>query len=156
MSLSGVGESKNFKEAERDFLIDCIRLYKELPSLWKIKSEDYNDRNKKIRDYRILLEKYRERYPKAAVEDVKKKFNALRTNFRKEMKKVENSKKSGAGSEDLYEPTLWYYSEMEFLKDQETPSESICTINYPEYSDSAGELNSVSIIKLYYIITAYL
>ncbi|XP_066939790.1 uncharacterized protein [Macrobrachium rosenbergii] len=141
MSGSGVGNSKNFKEAEREFLIEGIRLYEELPSFWKIKADDYIDRNKKRQDYIILLQKYRERYPKAGVEDVKKKFNSLWTNFRKELKKVQSSKKSGAGSEDIYEPTLWYYTEMEFLQDQETPSESISTINDAEDSDSAGELN---------------
>ncbi|XP_066973287.1 uncharacterized protein [Macrobrachium rosenbergii] len=128
MSGSGVGDSKNLRRR--------IRLYKELPSLWKIKADDYNDHNKKREDYIILFKKYRERYPKAGV-DVKKKFNSLRTNFRKELKKVQSSKKSGAGSEDIYEPTLWYYIEMEFLQDQETPSESISTINDAEDSDSA-------------------
>ncbi|XP_066987477.1 uncharacterized protein [Macrobrachium rosenbergii] len=141
MSGRGVGDNMNFKQAEREFLIECIRLYKELPSLWKIKADDYNDHNKKWEDCIILLKKYRERYPKAGVEDVKKKFNSLRTNFRKELKKVQSSKKSGAGSEDIYEPTLWYYNEMEFLQDQETPSESISMINDAEDSDLAGELN---------------
>ena len=34
-------------------------------------------------------------------ETVTKKINALRTNFRKELKKVKSSKTSGAGEEDI-------------------------------------------------------
>ena len=47
---------KNFREAEREFIIDCIRLYKNLPSLWKVKSEEYSDRNQKKKDYTIMFD----------------------------------------------------------------------------------------------------
>ena len=50
--------------------------------------------------------------------NVKKKFNSLRTNFRKELKKMRYSKKSGAGTDEIYDPTLWYFNEMSFLQDQ--------------------------------------
>ena len=47
------------KSAERTFILDCIRVYKALPSLWKVKSSDYNNRDKKKKDYELLLNKYR-------------------------------------------------------------------------------------------------
>jgi hypothetical protein len=52
------------------------------------------------------LVNYRERNPKAGRENVNIKFNSLRTNFRKEAKRIKDSKKSGAGTEDGLEPTL--------------------------------------------------
>ena len=61
----------------------------------------------------------------------KKKINALRTNFRKELKKVESSKPSSAGEEDIqyiYVPKLWYYHELTFLRDQELPRSAISNI----------------------------
>jgi hypothetical protein len=36
------------------------------------------------------------------VQDVKKKINALRMNFRKEKIKIERSERSGAGTDDIY------------------------------------------------------
>lgn len=39
--------------------------------------------------------------------------------FRKEMKKVLESKRSGASQDEIYNPTLWYYDLLLFTKDQE-------------------------------------
>ncbi|XP_064635774.1 blastula protease 10-like [Lineus longissimus] len=75
------------KLEERQFMLTCIELYRELPALWKVKSKEYSDRNKKDAAYQTLLEKYRERYPKASRDDLTKKLNSLRTNYRKELNK---------------------------------------------------------------------
>lgn len=55
---------------------------------------------------------YKEMFPQANKDDVKKKFNFLRTNYRMELKKHVQSMKSGCGTDDIYQPTLWYYNEM--------------------------------------------
>ncbi|KAK9872912.1 hypothetical protein WA026_021763 [Henosepilachna vigintioctopunctata] len=101
-----------------------------MPVLWKIKSEEYMDRDKKSQAMERLLDFYRQKFENATTDDVKKKFNSLRTNFRKELKKIKDSKKSGAGAEEIYQSTLWYFDAMSFLVDQETPSDSISTIDY--------------------------
>ena len=43
--------------------------------------------------YAILLDKYRNRYPEANREYVTKKRNSLRANFKKDMKRIDNSEK---------------------------------------------------------------
>jgi len=86
------------------------------------------DRNKKNHAYDILLKKYQERFPTATLDDVKKKFNSLRTNYRKELKKVNDSYKSGVGLEDIYQSHLWYFNEIHFFRDQETPAKSRSTL----------------------------
>ena len=78
------------------------------------------------------------------MDDLKKKFNALRTNFRKELKKVDISKKSGAGTEEIYEPTLWYFDDMRFLIDQETHAESLNTMDSDDDCFEAEEIENVS------------
>ncbi|XP_069359083.1 uncharacterized protein [Maniola hyperantus] len=98
---------------QKEFLRECIRLYKDLPTLWNVKSKVYYDRDKKDMAYRILLRKYRQWFPKATRNDLKKKLNALRTNYRKELRKYLQSVESE--SDPLYEPSLWYYKEMSFL-----------------------------------------
>lgn len=55
---------------------------------------------------------------------MKKKFNTLRTNFRKELRKIGQSEKSGAGKDDIYDSSLWFNDAMLFLRDQEIPSSS--------------------------------
>ncbi|CAJ0957693.1 unnamed protein product [Ranitomeya imitator] len=52
---------------------------------------------------------------------VRKKIQALRTVFKQEVNKVEKSKKSGAGTDEVYVPKLWYYDLMAFTRDQEIP-----------------------------------
>ena len=116
--------AKSAKDGERKFILEVIDIYRELPALWKITCDDYSNCGKREAAYNTLLEKYRERYEDATKEDVKKKLNALRTNFRKELKKVIDSEKSGAGIENVYESSLWYYDAMMFLRDQETPAPS--------------------------------
>lgn len=54
----------------------------------------------------------------ATVDNVKKKINSLRAGYRKEYKKVQNSKRTGIGTDQVYVPKLWYYSQLEFLNDQ--------------------------------------
>ncbi|KAM4049839.1 uncharacterized protein ACNLHF_011910 isoform 1-T2 [Anomaloglossus baeobatrachus] len=50
---------------------------------------------------------------------VKKKIQELRTVYKKEVNKVEKSKKSGAGTDQVYVSPLWYYNLLEFTRDQE-------------------------------------
>jgi len=102
------------KIKERAFILQCIKIYKSQPALWNVKSKDYNNRQKKSDAYAILIHKYREKYPEATREDVTKKFNSLRTNFRKELKRI-NAKRSNASTDHVKKPTLWYFKEMSFL-----------------------------------------
>ncbi|XP_041377276.1 uncharacterized protein LOC121389692 [Gigantopelta aegis] len=113
------------KEEERKFLLECIEVYRSLPALWKVKSKEYSDRNKKDAAYDTLLAKYKQKYHTASREDLTKKFNSLRTNYRKELNKVQQSMKSGTSTDDIYESTQWYFDAMNFLQDQETPAKSI-------------------------------
>jgi hypothetical protein len=57
-------------------------------------------------------------FPDADKNQLVKKLNFLRTNFRKELKWIKDSEKSGTGGDDIVEPTLWYYEEIQFLLGQ--------------------------------------
>ena len=70
--------------------------------------------NKK-KQYEHLLPKYREIFPVADKNQLIKKFNSLRTNFRNESKRIKDSEKCGTGAEDLVEQALWYFEEMKFF-----------------------------------------
>jgi hypothetical protein len=88
------------KEDERKCILECIEVYH---------CKDYSNIMKKKEQYEHLLRRYRERFPDADKNQLIKNFNSLPTNFRKELKRIKVSKKSGTGADDVVEPTLWYF-----------------------------------------------
>lgn len=114
---------------DRQVLRDFISEYKDLTCLWDIRCKDYCNRDKKKCAYDKLLVVYKLLKPEATEEDVKKKINTLRSNFRKELKKIYESKRSGAGTDDIYQPSTWLFEELTFLADLEKPVDSMSSIN---------------------------
>jgi len=141
------------KDQDRSFQLECIEVYKNLPSLWKVKSDDYSNRRKKDAAYAVLVEKFNEKFPNFTREDVKKKINGYRTNFRKELKKVMDSEKSGAGTEEIYQPTLWYFDALAFLNDQEIPAKSRSTLDSGNSEEEVSTKNRHLIFFIHIIGT---
>jgi len=127
----------------REFMIEFIDLYKTLPAVWKVKSKSYSDRNLKNAAYEKLISKLREVEPNADRETAVKKINNIRSSYRRELKKVKQSMHSGAGSDDVYSPTLWYFPLLSFLSDQETPRSSASNLDEP--TDKVSEATSIII-----------
>lgn len=120
----------------RRHLEEFIDLYKSYPCLWQIKSKLYHDRPLREAAYKALIEKLKEFEPDANKDLVVKKINNLRSSARKEKKKYEASLKSGASSDDVYRPKLWYYDMMSFLNDQDTPRGSTSNLDIQDESIS--------------------
>jgi hypothetical protein len=73
---------------------------------------------------------YKDLKKDATREDVKRKINSLRTNYRKELKKTEKSNRSGSGADDVYQPKCWIFKELGFLQKSESfVDHSISSIN---------------------------
>ncbi|CAJ0940110.1 unnamed protein product [Ranitomeya imitator] len=108
---------------DQEFVRALIDMYHSLPCLWKIKSADYSNRYKKKAAYEKLVALYKQHHPTETVDEniVRKNIQALRTVYKKEINKVEKSMKSGAGTDDVYVPELWYYDLLAFTRDQEIP-----------------------------------
>ncbi|KAM4026778.1 uncharacterized protein ACNLHF_022631 [Anomaloglossus baeobatrachus] len=108
---------------KEEFVRELLDLYKSLPCLWKIKSAEYSDRIKKQAAYAQLVELFKKHSGGEAVDAklVKKKIQGLRTVYKKEANKVDKSKKSGAGTDQVYVSPLWYFNLLEFIRDQELP-----------------------------------
>ncbi|XP_044749099.1 uncharacterized protein LOC123309872 [Coccinella septempunctata] len=105
----------DLRSLSREFLTEFIEMYKSFPCLWRIKSKEYMDRSKKKHAYNVLLTKLQEFEKSATRDTVKSKINTLRGGFRREYKKILESKRSG----EVYVPSLWYYDLLLFVKDQE-------------------------------------
>ncbi|XP_073416313.1 uncharacterized protein [Dendrobates tinctorius] len=122
-----------------DFLIEFIEMYRSLPCLWKVKSSDYSNRQKKTEAYEKLLSLCKSVCPSATVELVKHKIANLRTVFKKELKKVESSIQSGASGDEVYIPRLWYFDLLKFTIDQEIQPQPQPVYHYPEAYDVRQE-----------------
>lgn len=119
------------------FLKRFIKVYRSFPCLWKIACDEYSNPVIKANAYENLIELCKEVNPNANVDWVKHRIKNLRTVFRKEMKKIETSKKSGAGT-DVYKPTLWYFNLLLFSADQELPRQSFSSMD----TEDGGDMES--------------
>ncbi|GLV39306.1 hypothetical protein CBL_13840 [Carabus blaptoides fortunei] len=71
----------------------------------------------------------------------------MRGCFRKELKKVDNSQRSGAGTDDTYEPTLSYFELLLFTRDQEVPVSSIETAEFTDSENSECQTKNEEILE---------
>lgn len=60
--------------------------------------------------------------------------------------KVQSSKKTGSGQEDVYEPSLWYYILMLFITDQDIVLKGVSSIENMEIPEFTDEITNVSLI----------
>lgn len=118
-------------KTSQQLLEDFIRAYQNHPCLWRIKSKDYHDKAKKDAAYDVLLQKYKLIDSNADKGAVVRKINSIRTNYRKEKKKVEESRKIGG----KYQPKLWYYHLFEFLENHSIVKSSSSNFNGREVSN---------------------
>ncbi|KAJ8029902.1 hypothetical protein HOLleu_29428 [Holothuria leucospilota] len=86
-----MGDKK--RDIEHKFLLEVIATYESLPALWKIKSDDYMNRDKKADAYNVLLQNYKEHFPEATLEGLRKKLNSLRTKKKTKGEKKEEKEK---------------------------------------------------------------
>ncbi|KAL3287533.1 hypothetical protein HHI36_002001 [Cryptolaemus montrouzieri] len=114
---------------------------KVLLSIRNIDKNEYSNREKKGEDYEKLVEKFREIDATATTDTVAKKVNSLRSVYRKELAKVNKSIRSGAGEDEIYEPSLWYFDLLHCLNDQEIRRQSRNTMDEGEESTNLDELS---------------
>ncbi|XP_017030384.1 uncharacterized protein [Drosophila kikkawai] len=101
----GLQENLNFWQ-------EFLQIYKGLPSLWNTDSFEYWDWQQKSRDYKVLVDKLREIYPRAASMDMaKRRINHFRSAFHREHRKVLDAESSML----TYVPKLWCYNLLLFL-----------------------------------------
>lgn len=108
-------------------MIEFFDVLKNENAIWQTKSEKFKDKVEKQKSWEKLVTKWKEVDKNATVDVVKKKYNCLRTTYRRELQKMRKSERSGAGAEDIYVPSLWYFDHLNFLLDQETQLEGIST-----------------------------
>ncbi|EDW69570.1 uncharacterized protein [Drosophila virilis] len=101
---------------QTDLWLEFFDAYRQLPALWRVTDEVYKNHRMKKAAYDRLLECYRKIDPKATVEVMRRRINGIRTCFRRELRKVEQSEQIAHQTDDVYVPHLWYFNELSFLR----------------------------------------
>ncbi|XP_054084547.1 uncharacterized protein LOC105212495 [Zeugodacus cucurbitae] len=110
---------------KRAFWTEFFALYESLPALWDLSNPLYKDRQSKTHGYEMLVMKMREIDPHACREDVVRKINIFRTNYRRECTRIKASNQMGK----RYNTSLWYFHMLDFLQSQEFRKERKCAPN---------------------------
>ncbi|XP_064082982.1 uncharacterized protein LOC135198998 [Macrobrachium nipponense] len=101
----------------REEIIQLIDLYRQHPCLWNVKSDMYKDRAERVAALTAIAAELRKTCVAITTGDIKRKIETLQNQHRREMQLVENSRKSGAGVDDIYIPRLWCFNDLSFLND---------------------------------------
>lgn len=94
-----------------DKTIKFIQCYKRHECLWHFSSADYKDKQK--RDAALIAIVNEMNIDDFGVPEVKNKIKNLRSTYSQELKKVKDSKKSGAGLKRVYISNIKWLKEME-------------------------------------------
>ncbi|XP_064088006.1 uncharacterized protein LOC135202507 [Macrobrachium nipponense] len=89
----------------------------------------YKDRAKRVAALTAMAAELRKTCAAITTGDIKRKIETLRNQHRREMRLVENSRKSGAGIDDIYIPRLWCFNDLSFLNDGDTIRPSLSNID---------------------------
>lgn len=133
----------------KEFLTEFINIYRGQPCLWKIKDKKvYTNRNLKTIAYDLLTDYSKTVYPEANRAWVVSRIQSLRGSFRKKFNKsYETKNKSGSSADSVHIPSLWYYNQLLFTKEQEMPEESISNISDDENNDFIPENGQNNVIS---------
>lgn len=104
-------------EIEKDFILTL----ETLPMLWDKTHTHYSNKYKRTEALTQLLKILIKIKPGATTDDVKKKINVLRSNYRRDLKKIISSRRSGSGTDELYYPKSWTFEYMKFMDKHEQP-----------------------------------
>ncbi|XP_066141387.1 uncharacterized protein [Euwallacea fornicatus] len=132
---------------EESFLKQLIATFKNNPVLWDKNHLKYKSRDARSVAMDELLTVTREYYPEANTDFVRTKLENMRNAFRREHRKVQESKNKSENGENLHIPKLWYYNLLLFLVGEEATEEVHIYVDNSRHS-SWNRQNTVILIEL--------
>ncbi|XP_063876929.1 uncharacterized protein LOC135109480 [Scylla paramamosain] len=117
-----------------------IELLKEHPCLWQLKNKNYKNKTVRSRSLDAMTKQLMGTMNCLITPAIiMKKLHTLRSQFRRELKQIKTSQKSGTGTNDLYVPKLWCYDALAFLGDGDTPRDSTLNLDEVTAQESASD-----------------
>lgn len=148
-------EMSDFRAFTRDFVEQFINMYREEECLWKTTLKEYSDKGKRNAAYDRLILLCKTVEPNIDRNGVIKKINSLRASWRREKKKIDDSKRSGKGTAEVYEPRLWYFSLLTFLEEQIVPMSSISNIESTSSDYDCNLPTPDTQVFIYFLMLSY-
>ncbi|GBP12704.1 hypothetical protein EVAR_10344_1 [Eumeta japonica] len=103
-----------------------VNLYRNHECLWNPRIPQYKNNVDRNNAYQDLLTNMED--PSLTVKIIKTKIKNLRSVYHTELKKVENSKRSGSGAATVYKPSAaWFHEMNSFLGDTSEYRETTST-----------------------------
>lgn len=103
-------------------IIKFIQDIETYPLLWDTSHNDYKNRNKKHDAIQELAERFN-----CDSTEVMRKWKIILAQYRREKKKISESKASGAGISDLYKPKWFGFTYLAFFHGRDEPNASMST-----------------------------
>ena len=128
---------------------NLIDAYKEETCLFNVKSPNYHNKHARKEALERIVTTLKDTRPSTTAAEITSKMKSLRTSFVAELNKIRQSKKSGAGLEEMYKPTLWYFEKLHFLRDHVLPRRGTCSaeVNLLPDSEDAVMVSKLTIFK---------
>uniref|UniRef100_A0A1Y1MIF0 MADF domain-containing protein n=1 Tax=Photinus pyralis TaxID=7054 RepID=A0A1Y1MIF0_PHOPY len=128
-------ESVDKAEWTKSLTITLIGLYEHHLCLYDVKNKFYSNKHARVEALNTIVGRLNEEPGvNFTVDDVKKKIANLRSQFNHELSKINSSKRSGGGTDDLYEPSVWWFEYMafikKFIKTRKGKSNLVCVIKH--------------------------
>lgn len=115
-----------------------MELYKDQTNLWNCLDPNYKNRDLR----KASLEHIRMECNLQNTNEVTKKIKNLRSTYNQELLKIEKSKKSGSGTDEIYKPSIKWFDAMDYI---------MKIINLKEKKTSSN-LVSILFVSIYTII----
>lgn len=147
----------NISLKNKEFWEDFVELYKSYPCLWDVRQKEYSNKTVRNSAYEVLINKCKEICKEANKTFVCKRIANMRTSFRRELKKIRDSKRAGCSKEDIYIPSLWYFDMLLFLLDGEEIERTETSTALEEFEEGgiAEEEESMVIHNVYFVIKKF-
>ncbi|XP_068226262.1 uncharacterized protein [Palaemon carinicauda] len=131
-------ESSNLHWSRKDTTW-LISMYRQQSCLWNVKSADYKNRKMRLAALTAIKTELQKKHGNITIKDIKKKLDTLRSQYRREMRQLENSRKSGSLTDDVYSPKCWCFGDLSFLTDGDTMRTSPSNINLDTFKEAVVE-----------------
>ncbi|XP_044271802.1 uncharacterized protein LOC123015846 [Tribolium madens] len=94
-----------------------IRVMEGYPCLYDCKHKFYANHHARMQALLEIKTKLMEDNPDVVIEneEIKRKITNLRSQLTAEIRKITKSKHSGIETDDVYEPTIWWFKELQYL-----------------------------------------
>lgn len=103
-----------------DKIIKFIQAIETYPVLWDSSHSDYKNKNKKHDATQELAQNFN-----CDSTEVMRKWKIILAQYRREKKKIADSKSSGSGILDIYKPKWFAYAYLNFIHGRDEPNASL-------------------------------